>query len=160
MLNAMLKLINQQKQKSKKGFTLVELIVVIAILGILAALVVPSVSGYIQKAQDATNEANAEMLYAAAQLYVTDQEVSGKTFTDGESISVATLFSEGYLQKEFDTTKLGTVTIKVVSSKTTEGSTTPASYSKSHVELSYKALTGSKATYNLGTKSDITPSGK
>ena len=108
MFNALLKLINQQKQKSKKGFTLVELIVVIAILGILAALVVPSVTGYIQKAQDATNQANAQMLYSAAQLYITDQDVAGKPVT---AISVKDdLVGKGYIQKDPGGTATFTVT--------------------------------------------------
>ena len=158
MLNAMLKLINQQKQKSKKGFTLVELIVVIAILGILAALVVPSVSGYIKKAQDATNESNAQMLYSAAQLYVTDKEAGGTAIADGTAINVDDLYTEGYLQKKFDQTKLGTVTIRVASSKTstgTDGSTSKTEYLKSRIELTYKAKTGSALTYNLGTDSEV-----
>ena len=40
-----------KKLKAKKGFTLVELIVVLVILAILAALLVPALTGYIDKAQ-------------------------------------------------------------------------------------------------------------
>lgn len=140
MLKAMLNLINQQKQKSKKGFTLVELIVVIAILGILAALVVPSVSGYIQKAQDATNEANAQMLYSAAQLYVIDKEVAGSAITDNK-ITVDQLLKEGYIQKEFkDTAKLNII----VTPAATDGS------KKAYVTLTYTPSSGSKTPITLG----------
>ena len=39
------------KKKSKRGFTLVELIVVLVILAILAALLIPALTGYIDKAK-------------------------------------------------------------------------------------------------------------
>ncbi len=47
---------------SKKGFTLTELIVVIAILGVLAAVVTPSILGYISDAKDSADKMNATTL--------------------------------------------------------------------------------------------------
>lgn len=52
-------------RKSTKGFTLVELIVVIAILGILSAVAVPSVIGYLDQAKVSTDDANAKEIEAA-----------------------------------------------------------------------------------------------
>ena len=53
--------------KNKKGFTLVELIVVLVILAILAALLVPALTGYIDKAQEEKATAECRMVVMAAQ---------------------------------------------------------------------------------------------
>jgi len=50
-------------KKSKKGFTLIELVVVIAILGILAAILIPVIGGFITRANTAKDLANARSLF-------------------------------------------------------------------------------------------------
>ena len=73
--------------KNNKGFTLVELIVVIAILAVLAAILIPTVSGYIGKANDAAKRANAQSVYTAAQTaYVSIKAETGIAPTSTESV--------------------------------------------------------------------------
>jgi type IV pilus assembly protein PilA len=60
------------KAKDKKGFTLVEVIVVLVILAILMAIAVPSLTGYIGKAQDQSLKAEGRTLSAAAQTIASD----------------------------------------------------------------------------------------
>lgn len=58
----------QQKRRSKKGgFTLVELIVVLVILAILAALLIPALTGYIDKAKQKSAIAETRQCVMAAQ---------------------------------------------------------------------------------------------
>lgn len=55
-------------KKDQKGFTLVELIVVLVILAILAALLVPALLGYIDRAKEAKYYEEARSIYTALQV--------------------------------------------------------------------------------------------
>ena len=65
------------KNSNKKGFTLVELVVVIAIIGVLAAILVPSMMGYVKKARLKTANGNAKTAYNAAAEALADAETQG-----------------------------------------------------------------------------------
>lgn len=66
-----------KKLKDKKGFTLVELIVVLVILAILAALLVPALTGYIAKAREQSLISEGAMVLTAAQATVSEAYGTG-----------------------------------------------------------------------------------
>lgn len=74
--------------KNKKGFTLVELIVVLVILAILAALLVPALTGYIDRAKKQSIIAETRQVVMAAQTLASEkygtQKVGGETITFGD----------------------------------------------------------------------------
>ena len=60
------------RNKKKKGFTLIELIVVIVILGVLALVVVPRVGGFTKDAAISSHNANVRTLHSAAMMYAAE----------------------------------------------------------------------------------------
>lgn len=96
--------------KGKNGFTLVELLAVIIILGLIAVLIVPKVVNMLDDAEKNTNMTSAENLIKAAELKVSNNEITGNNrdikinYQTGENIN--------YLDYTGEKPEIGQVQIK------------------------------------------------
>ena len=75
------------KKTNKKGFTLAELLVVVAIIAVLVAISIPIFTSQLEKAREATDAANIRSLYAEVQTAALTGE---KGDEDNANVTVAT----------------------------------------------------------------------
>jgi len=68
--------------KKNEGFTLIELMIVIAIIGILAAIAIPQFSAYRQRSYNAAAEADLRNAATAQEAYFVDAQTYNPTITD------------------------------------------------------------------------------
>mgnify|MGYP004663624007 CR=1 FL=1 len=165
-----------RKMKNQKGFTLVELIVVLVILAILAALLVPALTGYIDKANKEKVIATTRMVVMAAQTEISEKyglnasgELKGtftgenkkdepltkdsnedKTNADGISMDAIAKLAEVAVDKNVDSAKkvvFQNGVTKISISYTTKGEVVKAVVEQSGFTCTYDANTeGDKYT--------------
>jgi type IV pilus assembly protein PilA len=84
--------------KNQKGMTLIELLAVIVILGIIAAIAIPSVSGIINKTKNDADISNGLMVINAAKIAVADQDSNILSKVNGGTpVTLEDLNKYGYL---------------------------------------------------------------
>lgn len=90
---------NKIKQLLKKegGFTLVELLGVIVILGLIVAISIPLIGNVVEKAKADTEDARIELIIDAAQMYEQQKETELDATT---GVTAEVLEDEGYLEKK------------------------------------------------------------
>lgn len=80
------------KKNNRKGFTLAELLIVVAIIGVLVAISIPIFTAQLRKARLATNQANARAAYAAATAKMIEESTTATSFK--YTVSTATIADE------------------------------------------------------------------
>ena len=117
-------MLKKLKNNKKKGFTLVELIVVLVILAILAALLIPALTGYIDKAKEKSITAETRQTVMAAQTQLDEAygatDNAKDTSLDGSDFQSTGDFTKAKVAELAEVSEANIVSVKVSNAKVIE----------------------------------------
>lgn len=138
------------KKKNRKGFSLVELIVVLVIMAILAAALIPSLTGYIKKTKEQSVRSECQSAVQAA------QTIASGAYADGNGeykVDGVTLDFDDDITAGSDAYKTAIASLAEVPSGTVtdvtvvDGRVTALTYTRNNTTSSY-SMTGNVGTYS------------
>lgn len=130
------------KKTNKKGFTIVELVIVIAVIAILAAVLIPTFAGVIERANQSAALQTAKNVYTAA---------LAEAMSDGTLAANETIKLDANLNVITDTTTTATWTVTFTDSAT--ATITPATASG----YTLSVANGKPQAVKSGTSTPETP---
>lgn len=83
------------RKNNKKGFTLAELLIVVAIIAVLVAIAIPIFTAQLEKSREATDVANLRDYYAEIAVAINDGSISSTnaTFAVGNNLTATATFN-------------------------------------------------------------------
>ncbi|MEW4284245.1 type II secretion system protein [Priestia koreensis] len=133
--------------KNQKGLTLIELLAVVVILGIIAAIAIPSIGNIIQKSKEDALKADAMQVISAAKTYVSANGIPDENGT----VAAGTITKDMLKKYVDDVTNLDDYTVAVTTDATSGGNvykiTSPNAITigSAKITLTGATITGIKA---------------
>ena len=134
----------RKKQKNNKGFSLVELIVVIAIMAVLVGVLAPQLIRYVEKSREATDIQNCDSIATTLKTYFSDKEGVKGTVKVAVKTTGDVVVTKGNTSDTFDPTEvLAALNDAGLKSTNLKGNGWKAGENENEIDISYNIDSGS-----------------